>query len=94
MFKIFKELSEAHIFIVKESKTFVGIQKKDYSKSFPVFGEVVDYSKKPFSTQNKTLGIIGIEHPTKTVFKLKDKILYPIAYMKFMWFTLKHFYKK
>lgn len=49
MFKLFEEIKDAHIFFIKETKTFIGI--------------------------------VGIEHPTKTVFKTKDLIFYPIEYI-------------
>lgn len=88
-----KKFIESHKFFVKESRTFVGVEKKDYSISYPIFGEVVEYTKKPFSVENKTIGIIGVEHPTNTVYKLKDLIYYPIAYTKFMYLCLKDFYK-
>jgi len=80
-----REIIDTHKFFVKESKTYIGVFKKDTSKPMlPTFGYMQDWQTKPFSTKNKIWTVNGFEYPKTLRYKFKDLLYYPIAYCKFM----------
>ena len=77
---------KSHKFFVKESKSYVGVLKKDTSKPMlPTFGYMQDWETKPFSPKNKIWTVNGFEYQKTLRYKLKDLLYYPVAYVKFMW---------
>lgn len=68
-----KKLIEAHKFFIRESKLFVGKPKYDWIKEFE---------------KNGTHGNLRHDVAKNYKYDLKDKIYFPIAYVKFMWATL------
>lgn len=89
VFNTLKHLVECHIFFVKTSREFMGYDKKDKSKPYPVFGWHTDYDTKPFNPSNKKWGIVGVDYHTYKAYKFKDILYYPIAYSKFMRSSIK-----
>ena len=90
--RLLKYIKECHIFFIRESKTFVGVPKPDYSKSFPIWGE--NYWWRKFNSEEHErfkYTIVDVGHPTKYVYRLKDLLFYPIAYFRFMYYSIKHF---
>ncbi len=77
---------KSHKFFVKESKSYVGVLKKDTSKPMlPTFGYMQDWVTKPFSPKNKRWTVNGFEYQKTLRYKLKGLLYYPAAYVKFMW---------
>jgi len=84
-----RELIASHRFFVKNTPSFVGIKKEDKTKPIPVWGYHTDCNQKPFSSKNKVWGIVGIKYETYFSLSLKHRLYYPIAYIKFMYFSIK-----
>ena len=79
---------ECHSFFFKESKSFVGVEKKDKSKPYPIFGWITDWNTKPFNQNNKIWGFSRVGYETYYSYPLKTLLYLPIAYFKFMYYSI------
>lgn len=81
---------EMHKFFVKESKTYVGVQKENKSKSYPIWGENKWWRKfDPNEHEMYKYTIVDIGYEKYWSYKFKDLLYFPIAYCKFMWYSFK-----
>jgi hypothetical protein len=77
-----------HKFFVKKSKFFVGVQKENKNKSYPIMGKNRywrKFNKDEHEMYKYTVVDIGYEKYWS--YKFKDLIYFPIAYCKFMWYS-------
>ena len=86
-----KHLIECHKFFIRESRSFVGVQKNS-DKSYPIFGDNKYWKEGMHERLKWTVVDIGYEKYWHIPFKMK--LYYPIAYIKFMYYSIKDFNRR
>ena len=83
-----RKFLQLHKFFVKESGKFVGIQKKDMNNPYPIWGENYWWRKfDPNEHEMYKYTVVDVGYQIKYIYRLKDLLYWPIAYIKFMYYS-------